>query len=256
MLLGILLGNSRLRYGILAGDAVLAARTADLEAVPSIGEEIGQMASSYGAERIVVGSVRDDLLPVLESALPERYRRFRLARRDFPIPIENAYARPEEAGTDRLLAALAAKRRAGDRGAVVLDFGTALSVSVVSPGGVFLGGSIAAGWRCLAAGLAKRTPRLPELGRPPREASRDSRGSFPFVNRDTSSALRSGAFWEIAGGARALLVGTLAEIDFRPLVIATGGDAAIFAAAIPEIDEVVPELGLEGLAIASQASDR
>ncbi len=256
MLLGILVGNSRLRYGILAGDAVLVAGSAEFEPPSRAGEDIERVASAYPVEGTVVASVRDDLLPVLETALPERYRRFRLARRDFPIPIGNAYPRPEEAGTDRLLNALAASRRAGARGALVVDFGTAVSLSAVSPDGVFLGGSIAAGWRCLAAGFAARTPRLPELSRAPRGIRGELRGEFPFVARDTDSALRSGAFWEIAGGARALVLGTLGELEFRPLVLATGGDAALFAPAIPEIDEVVPQLGLEGLAIASEAARR
>lgn len=253
MLLGLLVGNSTLKCGVLEGASVLAAAAADVEAVGLAVEAIERIASPYAVRGTAVGSVRDDLWTRLAGALPARYRPIRVARRDFPIPIENAYARPEEAGTDRLLEAVAAARRSEGRGAVVVDFGTAVSVSVVSPEGVFLGGSIAAGWRPIAAGLAARLPRLPELDRSAPRPAGDPRREFRLVARDARSALAGGTFWEIAGGVRAIVAGTLRELDFRPLVLATGGDAGLFAPGIPEIDAVVPELALEGLGIAASS---
>jgi type III pantothenate kinase len=169
-----------------------------------------------------------------------------VARRDFALPIANEYTRPWEAGTDRLLNAVAARERAGGRGAVAVDFGTAISVSVVSPQGAFLGGPIACGGAALARGLRASAPRLPHA-----EAS----SRTPFVARDTVSALGTGVFWEIAGGVRALLQGILRSVDFRPRVFATGGEAETYRESIPEIDELVPNLVLEGLCFACRARE-
>ena len=76
-----------------------------------------------------------------------------------------------------------------------------------------------------------------------------------FLSRDTVSAIRSGTWWLVAGGVRALIRGILSEVSFRPRVIATGGEAAAFLRVIPEIDEVAPDLVLEGLAIAWAARE-
>jgi type III pantothenate kinase len=248
-LLGLILGNSTLRCGILEGATVRQSVSVPWTLLRERAPDIAALASRWGVDGAVAGSVRDDLLPTLEEHLPPSCRPPLLARRDFAIPIENLYDRPEEAGTDRLLAACAASRRAGPSGAIAVDFGTAVSLSVVSPAGAFLGGPIAAGASTVARGLEVSTPRLPRL------SSSEVSAPPSFLSRDTDSALRSGTWWLVAGGVRALILGILSEVPFRPRVIATGGEAAAFRRAIPEIDEVAPDLVLEGLAMAWAARE-
>jgi pantothenate kinase type III len=51
-----------------------------------------------------------------------------------------------------------------------------------------------------------------------------------------------------------MLAGLLEELPFRdPLILATGGDASLFAPHIEAIQEVVPDLTLEGLMIACRS---
>jgi type III pantothenate kinase len=140
--------------------------------------------------------------------------------------------------------ALAARERSPGSGAIVVDFGTALSISVVSPDGAFTGGLIAAGGGAILRGLEASTPRLPKvpLAAPGR-----------FRAEETVSALQAGVYWEVVGGVRAMLQGLRGELPGRPRILATGGEASLFAAAIPEIDAVEPDLVLEGLEIACRS---
>jgi type III pantothenate kinase len=242
MILGLLLGNTSLRYGLFDGDAILEPGRASWEELPLRGPELTERFRQRGVDTVVAGSVRDDLLPSVSRWLPSGLPPIQLARRDFELQIPNRYARPEDAGTDRLLNAIAVRARSGGRSAVAVDFGTAVSFSVVSGEGAFLGGPIAAGGRAMLAGLRAVTPRLPPvvLERPGR-----------LLSRETRAALVAGLYTELAGGVRSLLQGLLGELGPGPtLVLATGGEASLIAAEIPEIHEVVENLTLEGLRIA------
>jgi type III pantothenate kinase len=134
---------------------------------------------------------------------------------------------------------------------VVVDFGTAISLSVVSPQGAFVGGLIAPGPGAMLLGLQAATPRLPtvELAAPSR-----------FLHRQTRSAIQAGVAWQVIGGVREMVRGLVAESvplastarppAGPPLVLATGGGAPLFGSFIAEIHEVVPDLTLEGLFLA------
>jgi type III pantothenate kinase len=247
MILGLLIGNSSLRHGLLDGKQVRAAGRIPWAELEARGRELASLAEAPGVGEAVAGSVRDDLLPRVEALLPRRLLPVALARRDFPLPIASRYLRPDEAGTDRLLNAIAARARAPGRAAVVIDFGTAVAISVVAADGAFAGGLIAAGAGTALEGLKRRTPRLP----PVEPAAREG-----FIQRETTSALSAGLFHQVAGGVRALLDGILGELRATapaaapPLVLATGGEAELFAPAVPAIAAVVADLTLEGLAIA------
>jgi type III pantothenate kinase len=239
MILGILLGNSSLRYAAFDGAIIIEGGRVDWTDIDRRAGELRRFAERHRVEEAVMGSVRDDLLGRAVDCLPARVPAA-VARRDFPLPIKNGYARPEEAGTDRLLNAIAARSRAKGAPAVVVDFGTAISISVVARDGTFLGGLIAAGARTMALGLAQSAPRLPAVEPAPVDGS--------FIRRDTVSALQAGVYRLVTGGVREMLRGVAADLAVAPVrVLATGGEAAVFAPGIPEIDEVVPGLGLEGL---------
>ncbi len=241
MLFAAVVGNSTIRHALLEGGSVLGR---GVLAIPPDGSPLagGWLPRGTALEAVLVGSVNPGRLEELLSlrrALPARVL---VAGRDLPIPIPNRYRDPAQVGIDRLLNALAASRLFPGRGSVVLDFGTALSVSVVSPAGEFLGGPIAAGLRCAAEGLSRRTAQLPrvELDRPPER----------FLARSTEEAIRAGIWAQVAGGAGRILEGLAAELPFPVKAIATGGDAALFAPAVPRIEAVDPDLALKGLAIA------
>src|SRR5687767_9029623 len=147
MIIGVLLGNASVRFGLLGAEGIREPGRLEWADLAVRGGEIERLASAPGVREAVAASVRDDLLPLVEKWIPERLRPLVLARRDFPLPIESLYERPEEAGTDRLLNAIALGARASGRAAIAVDFGTAVSVTVVDRRGAFAGGLIASGGR-------------------------------------------------------------------------------------------------------------
>jgi len=245
MILGLLLGNSSLRYGVFDARKIHASGRIAWPELCRRGGELRQVARAHGVRRLVGASVRDDFLPELTPWLPEGLPPMTLARRDFPLPIENCYEKPEEAGTDRLLTAIAARERTLGSASVTVDFGTAVNLTVVSVEGAFLGGLIAAGASCLSSGLQASTPQLPAAG--PRRHAR-------FIQRSSQKAVEAGVYWEVVAGVKAMIQGVRGELHPSPCrVLATGGGAEVFAPAIAEVEEVVPDLTLEGLLIACRA---
>ena len=244
MILGLILGNTSVRYAVFDQASIFTRGRIEWKDLEARGAEIAAAGAKYPVREVVAASVRDDLLGDLKKWTPSSLGPWVLARRDFRLPIENRYLRPEEAGTDRLLNALAARGRSQGTGAVVVDFGTALSLSVVSPDGAFVGGLIAAGGGAILRGLEASTPRLPRI-------QLEAPGRLPA--EDTASALRAGIYWEVVGVVRAMVQGLLRDLPWRPRLLATGGEAELFAAGIPEIHEVVPDLILEGLQIACRS---
>jgi len=157
--------------------------------------------------------------------------------RDVKAPARARVKRPEEVGVDRLLDAVAAFRRV--KGAcLVADFGTALTVDVVSSEGDYLGGVISAGVGMSAKALHTGTALLPEVKcRPVKEV----------IGKDTVSCIESGLFWGTIAEVEGLVARLKKEYPAARKVVATGGYAEIFAGQCTVIDEVVPELTLEGI---------
>ncbi|MBE3577666.1 MAG: type III pantothenate kinase [Limnochordales bacterium] len=149
------------------------------------------------------------------------------------------YPSPGEIGADRLLNCVAVLHRFRVP-AIVVDFGTATTFDVISTDGAFVGGAIAPGVVTNLEALAQKTARLPkvELAAPP-----------DVIGKSTSQAIQSGLIF----GAAAQVEGMVARITralgltTRPLVIATGGLAALIAPHTSAIDRIEPFLTLDGL---------
>jgi type III pantothenate kinase len=163
------------------------------------------------------------------------------------VPIAIRVDRPDEVGADRLVNAFAAGRLYGTP-VVVADFGTATTVDAVGADRAFLGGAIAPGLELGLEALAARTAQLPRV---------ELRAPERAIGRNTVSAIQAGAilgYEALAAGLiervrreLAELTGVLVE---RVLVILTGGlSAAPWAAAIPGVHAIDPDLTLKGLAI-------
>lgn len=158
------------------------------------------------------------------------------ARSRLPIAID--YPNPEQIGPDRL--ANAAALAPLTRGAIVIDFGTAVTFDVVSAaqGGTYLGGVIAPGLGALRDDLHQRTALLPriELVEPP-----------SAIGKSTEHAMQVGAVIGYRGLIRGILQALNAELPEPARVFATGGDAALIASQMPEISQVAPDLTLQGI---------
>ncbi|MGE0431864.1 MAG: type III pantothenate kinase [Planctomycetota bacterium] len=186
------------------------------------------------------------------AARPRRPTAFRL-RRDLPIPIANLTRRPDQVGQDRLLNALACRFRYPGRGAIVVDFGSAITFDIVSPAGEYLGGVIAPGLSLALNALHERTALLPLVR--PRGGERP-----PVLGTDTESAILSGVYHGFPGLVLGILERLSAEVfaSSPPLVIATGGDAHTLVDELPAgtFHATLPEITHEGIALSWLAAGR
>jgi type III pantothenate kinase len=147
------------------------------------------------------------------------------------------YPEPERIGADRLANAAGVVAGYGAP-AVVIDFGTAVTFDVISEAPCYCGGVIAPGLGAMNEYLTHRTALLPpiQLDEPP-----------SAIGKSTLHAMQAGAVLGYRGLVKEILAGILREMTGRPKIVATGGDAALIARGVPEIETVDPDLTLEGL---------
>ena len=127
------------------------------------------------------------------------------------IRVEN----PAEVGSDLIVAAVAAIQEYGTP-LLLVDMGTATTITAVDASGTFLGGCICPGVKISMEALTGRTAQLPGISlEEPQRA----------IGRNTRDCMRSGIMF----GAAAMLDGLLdrmeAELGVPVKVIATGGIA-------------------------------
>lgn len=186
---------------------------------------------------LVVASVNPQGLVALEQAWGKPAFAF---GRDGKVPIENRTRTPEQAGQDRLCNALAAKHREGGD-AIVVDFGSAITFDVVKEG-AYVGGLIAPGIGMAMDALHQKTALLPLVELSERQP--------PLIGDDTESAINAGVYYGYLGLVRSIIGELLKTYDAKPHVVATGGYGAHLAPHIEDIEESVPELTHEGIALA------
>lgn len=162
---------------------------------------------------------------------------------DIDLPLENRYARPQEVGADRLLGAFAARRMFADPTLIVVDFGTATTFDCVQ-GNAYLGGLICPGVLSSVTALGTQTAKLPQISLELDSADLD-------IGTSTRQSLNHGVLF----GFAALLEGLTARLKKRldapdARVVATGGFARQLSAITTCIDDLAPDLLMQGLAAA------
>ncbi len=166
-----------------------------------------------------------------------------------PMNIELDYPGLATLGADRIANAMAAAEIC-PLPCVAVDAGTAVTFDVVVPGGCrarFIGGVIAPGLSVLGRCLSGNTALLPAV---------EPSGAGRVIGRSTAEALQAGALCGHRGLVREILQSIARELGEKPYVIATGGDAALLAGHLPEIDRVEPLLTFMGLSLAVKLDHR
>ena len=196
------------------------------------------------AGSVLLASVNDEVASKLISALEDQlsvdiYR----VGEEVPIPVGQQLDPETLTGVDRLLNAAAAFERL-KQACVVVDAGTAVTVDFVDGQGTFHGGAIAPGASMQLHALHEHTAALPDLAfrAPDKE---------PF-GRNTAQAMYQGVYHGIRGMVQRLVEQYAEHYGAYPMVIATGGDAAVLFENDPLIDRIVPDLTLMGIAAAAK----
>lgn len=162
-----------------------------------------------------------------------------------PWSFRIALPNPAQLGSDRMANAEGALRLGAPM--IIVDAGTATTFDVVSRdarGPVYEGGMICPGVGISLKALTSQTSRLPSVS-----LSRNSRGDFPVVARDTESAIRGGVIRGFAAMVDGLVADICREQGFAKdiPVIATGGFSGYLKGLSSRVTHFESDLTLEGL---------
>lgn len=257
MILTIDIGNTTTSFGVFEDGALsskFAIATQPTRAPAKRGNEIARAIQKHGIKM----SRMDDMLicsvvPVMTGVVARALRRMgahrvRIVGQDILVPLVNRYTYPEQVGQDRLVGAYAAWQAFGrGRGAggagrgkdcIIADFGTAITIDVVTRRGEYLGGVIAPGLDISLEALATRTALLPkvELREPPE-----------LLGKDTANSIRSGLIYGFAALCDGLIKELKANYAPQAAVIATGGASPLISQYAKSLTHIKPDLILEGL---------
>jgi type III pantothenate kinase len=144
---------------------------------------------------------------------------------------------PHQVGPDRIVNAVAARERYGAP-CIVVDFGTSTNFDVVSPEGEYVGGVLAPGIEISMDALFARAARLMKVDfvEPP-----------SVIGKTTIASLQSGLVYGFAGQVDGIVERIRGELGDSARVVATGGLADLIAPHAKTIEQVDPDLTLEGL---------
>lgn len=247
MLLVVDIGNTNTVLGIFDGGELLmhwrlisAKHTAD-----ELGIYLLNLISLAGiAPKDIEGAALSSVVPPLDSPWEDGIRRYLsleclkvTEETDTGVPV--LYKTPAEVGADRLVNAVAGIDRYGAP-LIIVDFGTAITLDVISPAGEYLGGTIAPGLVVSMEALFGKAAKLPKV-------------SFEVpenvIGRTTRESIQSGMLYGFAGLVDSLVDMIRIEMGCDAPVIATGGHAESMASISRTIEAVEPWLTLEGLRI-------
>jgi type III pantothenate kinase len=172
------------------------------------------VSAACGCEALVVG-------PGLKTGMPVRY--------------DN----PHEVGADRIVNGVAAYESLGGP-VVVVDFGTATTIDVISDDGAYLGGAIAPGVETSAEALFSKAARLSKV---------DLEPPSKVIGTNTRESVQSGLLLGEAAMVDGLVRRVWAELGTETPVLATGGLAPRMAPLCETVGHVDVDLTLTGLRI-------
>jgi type III pantothenate kinase len=190
--------------------------------------------------KVVLSSVVPPLTPIFRTLIRNLFGIEAIVVNAHIFPkIEVSIDNPDEIGSDLVANAVAAYMKYR-RNCVVVDFGTALTFTVVSEEGKVLGVSIAPGLRTAVKALFSNTAQLPDV---PLELPSS------VLGKNSVHAIQSGILWGYEGLVKNMIQKIRAELGGDCIAIATGGLSSIISTLKDEFVEVNRELTLEGLRI-------
>ena len=246
MLLAIDVGNTNMVFGLYEGEylrgtfriSTNAERTSD-----ELGMQISQYYHFHGIDRsrtraVIIASVVPPVMYTLINAI-RKYLRVQpvIAGRDVDIGIENCYANPREVGADRLVNAVSAVRKYG-KPLVIVDIGTATTFDAIDADGAYQGGAIFPGIKVAMEALFLKASKLPRV-----DIERPERA----IGKTTVQSMQSGAVRGYVGALSGIISDIRDALGGNARVVATGGMGRMMAEYCDLIDEVDPNLTLEGL---------
>lgn len=153
-------------------------------------------------------------------------------------------SRPNEIGSD-LMANVTAAYALFQESCIIVDFGTALTFSVVDDQGYVEGVNIVPGLKTAIKSLFLNTAKLPEV-----------RLELPAsaIGKNTEHAIQAGVLYGYVGLVRGMLQRIGEETGRKYKVIATGGLSEILPPLKDSFDQVDKKLTLKGIKLITEAN--
>lgn len=225
MILAVDIGNSTVVMGLINNSELIASRktvTDISELEVNYKEEIKTLLKSHSiSESKIEGAIISSVVPLLTDILREAVCDiFKLE----PITVNSESItgidiitdNPSQLGSDRIADATAGINEYGAP-LMIVDMGTATTISIINQDKQFLGGLILPGVRTSLNSLINNTSQLPriKLGTP----------SERIIGTNTVSSIENGIVYGTAAQIDGLIQLISDELDFDPKIIATGGNA-------------------------------
>src|SRR6478736_2769316 len=235
MLLAVDIGNTNLVGGLYSGTQLV--HTFRLETVRSrtVDEHAVLLAQIFALRGVdpnavsacILASVVPPVTDVVALAIASvvRCEPLVVGGPGLKTGIRVRYDNPREVGADRIVNAVAAHAHVAGP-VVVVDFGTATTFDCVSAEGDYLDGLLA---------RAAKLSRI-ELSAPP-----------SVIGKNTQHAMQSGIIFGYAAMVDGLIARIDAEMGGGCRALATGGLASLICAHATKVDELCPDLTLDGL---------
>ncbi len=229
-------GNTRIKLALVDGEDWKP--VANLPVRPA-GDLIRHSAGLPEVQQVWVSNVAgDEVAQHIHEACAARYwsPRF-IAARTAQCGVRNGYEQPEQLGSDRWAALIAAWHQTGGA-CLVVNCGTATTIDALSARGEFLGGLILPGVDLMQHSLISAASQLQTAG-----------GGYVDYPRNTADALFSGAIQASCGAVQRQYA--LLDDDTAPVLL-SGGAAAQLQAHLNLPLRMVDNLVLQGLLLIAQ----
>jgi len=244
MLLVMDTGNTTTIVGLFEGEELIAhwRLSSNMRTSDEFGIYLLTLFSTMPATPHIDGAILSSVVPPLDMPIREAVKTYfgvDCIRVDafIDLGIEIRYGAPLEVGADRIVNAVGGRHKYGAP-LIIVDYGTAITLDVVSEDGAYLGGVIAPGLVTGVQALFSRTAKMPRVGL-----------ELPssVIGRNTSESTQSGILHGNAGLTAHLIEKIRTELGLKAKVIATGGHAELMASLVKTIDHVDQWLTLDGL---------
>jgi len=191
-------------------------------------------------DQIALSSVVPEMTPDMQKVLQKLFRKEVLVldpTKTKMIHVSEDQCR--EIGSDLVANAIAGYQRYPE-GCIIVDFGTALTFTIVSKEGKIIGVNILPGIKTAIKSLFGNTSKLPHV---------PIQLPVSKIGKDTITAIQSGVLWGYTGLIKQMIQMIREEMEQNLAVIATGGLSSILTSLDKDFEQIIPSLTLEGMRI-------
>ncbi len=240
------IGNTRISCGVFLDGKIVDLSHHLLSNTQKAATDIAADADAMHITEIALCSVVPSVSRSLLDFLEVHHRKIFQITEETQTVITGTY---DSLGADRIANIVAARALyLKKESAIVIDCGTATTLTAVSDVGRFLGGLITLGLGNTFRALHQSTEQLPEL-----EAYNNGQPPMPLAF-DTTNAITSGCIHAQVGTIEHWIKLARHELGSKTTVVATGGYASVIAPLTKAFDHIDPNLTLHGINFIAEAA--